>query len=78
MNGVPSVLPDTLVDRVWAGPAKRLDMDGERRVDGDALEGLEDGLVAFIAGTGAQIGWLWWRSRPILRRDRQADTEPTD
>ena len=37
-----------------------------------SFTGLEVGLVAFMAGTGAQIGWLWWRSRPILRRDRQA------
>ncbi len=43
-----------------------------------SFTGLEVGLVAFMAGTGAQIGWLWWRSRPILRRDRQAATEPTD
>ena len=28
--------------------------------------GIAVALVSFIAGTLAQLGWLWWRSRPII------------
>ncbi len=35
--------------------------------------GLGVALVSFIAGTVAQIGWLWWRSRPVIATVKAAE-----
>lgn len=32
------------------------------------IAGLYVGQVALVAGNAAQLAWLWWRARPVLRR----------
>lgn len=32
-----------------------------------AFPALPYAMVAFVLGTAAQVGWLWWRSRPLVR-----------
>ena len=36
--------------------------------------GLYVGLAAFVIGQAAQVVWLWWASRPVLRKSFERDT----
>jgi len=39
-----------------------------------AFVGLYVGLAAFVIGQAAQVGWLWWRSRPLFAALQARDT----